>query len=218
MWSQPKFDLHVLEESICQIVREYAPAALQRGREGVFASDPMQCKTTVISFRAKSGKPFLVLTYGRSERRGTQYNTNSDEKTIWNVKSTPLGPNDRPKQDYQRIASLPSIVEVAKATIAASTRFMPFRVRAGPQVYVDGGLAANNPSSLIYNELKRLRGKVMEVEKESDPKHETLEPSGTFVKTFVSIGVSKEQIPLTGANRDSTRSILRRNSDLRRKV
>ena len=218
MWFQPKLDLHTLEESISQIVQEYAPAALQRCQEDVFASDPIQCKTVILSFEVKSGKPYLFSTYGLSERKGTQDNAESDEKIIWNVKVTPLGPNDKPEHDHKGIASLMRIVDAAKATSAAPTYFRPLRVRAGSQVYVDGGLAANNPSLLIYNEFKQLRGKAVQVEKESDPSHETSESSGTFVEEFVSIGVSKERISLTGAKRDSTRSILRRNSDLRRKV
>ena len=215
--SQPKLNSHILEESISQIVQEYAPAAIQRGQEDIFASDPMQCKTAVLSFAVKSGKPFLFRTYGLSDRKGTKGNTRSDEKITWNIKSTPLGPNDKPEQDRkENHASLLRIAHAAKATSAAPTYFKPFHVDS--QTYVDGGSAANNPSLLIYSELKQIHGKAVHVEKESDPGQEYSESSSTFIEAFVSIGASKERTSDSGAQRDFTRSILRRNSDLRHKL
>ncbi|KAI9795901.1 MAG: hypothetical protein M1833_006628 [Piccolia ochrophora] len=217
LWFRPKYDPHALQKSIGHIVREYAPAALQRGQEDVFASDPVQCKTAVVSFSVKSGKPFVFRTYDLSDSKGIQDKSKSERPIIWKIKSTPLGPKDTPEWDHKEThASLLRIFDAARATSAAPGYFTSFRVRS--QVYVDGGLAANNPSLLMCSELKEIRKKAVEVEKDFVSPQETPVPSGAFIDTFISIGVSKKPTSTTGANRDSTRSILRRNSDLLHKL
>ena len=216
-WLSPKIDRHILEDWIGYTIQEYAPAALFRGQDDVFASDPKQCKTAVLAFNVKTGNPFLFRTHGLPDGLIKEDGHSDRMQVIWHTKRTTSSARNLHEPRRKKFhATLPRIVDVARATSASTFRFTS--LRAQPEDYADGGLAANNPSLLMYHELKDLIQKAIQGKNQRMQCSGVSGSSGAIIDTFVSIGISNHRNSLSEEHLDSTKSVLRYNGDLFHKV
>ena len=206
---------HALEDSINQIVQDYAPAARQRAKEDIFASDPLQCKTACVSFDVKTGKPFVFRTYALPTSKDEDQDDTSSRTIPDHVTPTLKSLKSTPDQDRtEPYPGLPSVLDAARATSALLT-FTPFKL--GPNPPFDSSSPVKNPSSLIYNELRdSLR---ISTQSKHGPANQNASiPKEAIIEGFVSVGVAKNSRPTSGKKIFFTSTILRRNSDLFKKL
>ena len=187
--SRPKYNALSLQEAINEVVREHGPACRYRGQEDVFASDPMQCKTAVVSFNVKSGMPHIFRTYSLSNDKGIPESTRSFGKATWKIVLNPSVRSDTLSRQEEVVhARLLRIADAASATSASPRRFPPLHMSS--HSFVDGGVAANNPSLLIYNELDYTRKEIVRVKRKNASGQDIIHSPEPFIDTFMSIGVS----------------------------
>ena len=111
-------------------------------------------------------------------------------------------------------ATLPRIVDASNATFGSSYLFSPLKKYS--EEYTGGESTANNPSLLMYQELKDLCEEAVKAKKQTRFHHDVTDflQADSDIETFVSIGISNDKIFRSDATRDSTKSILRHDGDL----
>ena len=200
-----------MEDFVGELVRDFAPAKLQREEEDVFASDPVQCKTIVVGSDSRSGKPVLFRIYGLEDGEDLKGEDEAEEKVLRKIKSTTKGLNNEPQRELRdRSTKLLRIADVVRATV--DSHHHSTQSRAGSRAHVDEGVLNDNPSLLMYSELEQLRHEATQTRKEPLSDQKNSRKSRPLIETFVSIAISSPRTPLTEAKKDSKRSFLQRTS------